>query len=161
MGSDNPLARAHCAAGDTCSVRIHGVDRFDNSAVLSEDTLVAMVASPDGTETPLSIVAQKGAISSQKDKSGSNGKSAFEVRYDAIKSGLHELRVFLRDQMIVGSPISFKVLPSVPTPEKSRLEPPDNAEDLPVSMETPSAVILRTFDRFGNGESPYFSRSHK
>ena len=145
MSATTPLA------GDTVSVRIHGVDRFENPAVLRESSLVAVVAAPNGELAPLNVHAQKGGgAQQQKDKGFGGGKTQFEVKYEAIQSGQHELQISLNGEQIRGSPIAFAVLPSAATPQQSELVAPDQADNLLVDLETPSTAILRTFDKFGN-----------
>ena len=147
----NPLA------GDTVSVRIHGVDQFNNMAILQEGSLNAVIAAPDGTEIPLSVVGGSKAMNVSKDGTGKvAGKTQFEVRQEVILSGPHELRVFLHGEQVKGSPIPFSVLPSAATPQQSRLVAPDGAEALVVDLEKPSAAHLVTHDKYGNACVSWF-----
>ena len=145
LGATSPVA------GGSVSVRIHGVDKFNNTAVMQENDIVALVVSPNGTETPLSILGGAKTTPQQKDgNKAATGKTQFEFRYEAILSGSHELRAFLNGEHVKGSPIEFTVLPSAAIPQQSRLVAPESDEPLVADLDTPATAHLVTGDKYGN-----------
>ena len=141
-------------AGDTMSVRMFGVDQYDNPAMMQEGSLTARVMTPSGQSVSLDVVEpssiKRGSAQQQRPGSG-NGKPVLEVRYEAIVAGEHELQVFLDDAPIKGSPVGFLVLPAPPTPQQCELMPPENADSLRGGdLDQPSTAYIRTRDKFGN-----------
>lgn len=152
--SDESEGQLTMIAGDTMSVRMFGVDSFDNPALMSEGTLTACVVQPDGSTCALEVVEPssiKRASAQQQRPGAGNGKQVFEVRYEAVVSGAHELQVFLHGAPIKGSPAPFVVLPAGATPQQCELSPPENADSLiGGDLEQPSIAWIKTRDKFGN-----------
>ena len=46
--------------------------------------------------------------------------------------------------------LNFKVLPAAPTPSTSELIPPESQDSLIADLEKPTAILLRTCDKFHN-----------
>lgn len=136
-------------AGDAVSVRVHGIDEFNNAALLSETALQAVLLAPDGREMPLSVVdTAKRSAQQMKESKSSASKNQYEVRHEVTLSGPHEIRVYLHGKQILDSPVAFDVVPNAPTPQQSTLAPPENAEALTADMETPALATIRTNDKY-------------
>lgn len=146
------MAKSRVAtAGDTVSVRASGIDQYGNVAHMMPEMLRAIVVKPDKTsfQQPMSDVTK--VIKGGKDVQAKGSASTmYEVRLEAITSGTYEFAVELGGVPIVNSPIQFAVEPSAPVPQHSKLVPPENAEALRADLEAPSAVMLHTYDRYGN-----------
>jgi hypothetical protein len=131
-------------AGDLVTVRILGVDKFENAAQLKESSIDATVVGPDGGEAPLLVYEAR-----QKEKG--REKTQFEVRYEAAMSGMHELQVRLQGEPIQGSPITFNVLAAAASVAQSELVTPDLSEGHCVAgSEVPVTARILTRDKYGN-----------
>ena len=132
-------------AGDSVIVRCYGVDMFANPAQNpAEGALTAKVVTPGGGESKLQVLHQSKATKS----------ATFDIRHETEKSGQHEVHVMLDDAPIKNSPALYTVQPDKAVPSTSRLVPPADTDNLPISLtgefEKPSVITLATHDRFGN-----------
>ena len=128
-------------AGDMVSVKPQIVDKFNNPATLSDDSLIATLLRPDNSELKLNLLTTV-VKSSQL--------SQYEIKTDTHLAGAHQIHIKLDGDPIVGSPIEFEVHGGGPDPHYSKLVPPENFEALTPDFENPTIVILATFDKFGN-----------
>lgn len=135
-------------AGDIISVRVNGVDRFENSATLQEISLTASVKLPNEKIEPVELLSASAARRGvgKKDEAGSS--TMYELRFEAVLSGMHQMNILLRDEPLKNSPVIFEVLPSAPT--QGVLILPEHPESLPADLDKPSIILLKTCDKYGN-----------
>lgn len=123
-------------AGDFIMVRPMILDAFSNPATLPEGALSIRAIDPKGHEEPLSFAQQS-----------RGGVTTYEVRFECIYRGSHEIHVFLGGDPIKGSPVMFDVLAAGAEPSNCRLVVPTT--DVLYSNVTHS-ILLETFDKFNN-----------
>lgn len=122
-------------AGDTIIVRAFGVDEFGNPTLIPEASLTASIVRPDGTRVQPSI---------------KQSRAQFEIRYEAINRGEHQVHVELDGAPINGTPVPFEVTSASPVPAQSKLVPPPNMDALTADLEQSAIVMLETCDKYGN-----------
>ena len=136
-GADDGLLRI--VAGDSICVKPQILDVFKNATKLSDGQLTGMVLAPDGSETNLNVTQQTKA-----------SVVTYEVRYETLRHGKHELHVLLGGEPVVGSPILFQVIANAAEPATTKLLLPENADALEADYDHPSVVTLKTYDKYGN-----------
>ena len=141
VSGDEKASDAKVIAGDQVSVRPLAVDEFGNSSKLLEGTMTALLVKPSGIEVVLSLLTTTLKTS---------GMAQYEVKCDTHDAGEHNIHVKLNGEPITGSPVSFEVHPAAPDPEHSRLIPPEDHDHLVPDYDSPSTVMLKTYDKFGN-----------
>lgn len=131
-------------AGDTIGVSPLIVDQFSNPIkTIEEGAITSKVIRPNGSEVALQVQQQ---VRSLKGIS----EAVYAVRYETSHAGTHAFHVMLAGVAIVGSPVSFDVLPATPDTQMSKLLLPEHSDALDADYDRPSIVILKTYDKYGN-----------
>jgi hypothetical protein len=137
-------------AGDTVSVRAHGVDEFGNNAHIEAGCLSSIVISPDGKEDQKEVVDITRSRANAKELSKQGASSMYEIRHETNLAGEYELHVKLNGHPIMNSPVRFRVAPSVAVPQQSSLIAPPDTESLVADMDRPTVITLKSCDKFAN-----------
>lgn len=123
-------------AGDMVALRPQVFDEDRNPAQLPEGAMKVLLQLPDGTELEVQCTQQV-----------KSGQTTYDVRHDTSIAGLHQVHISLFDTPIVGSPVSFNVVPDKPDPLMCKLVAP--SEDILI-VDREYACMIKCFDRFGN-----------
>ena len=123
-------------AGDFIVVRPMVLDAFSNAATLPDGALNIWAVDPKGREEPLSFSQQS-----------RGGVTTYDVRFECIHRGSHNIHVCLGNDPIKGSPVGFDVLAAGAEPSNCRLVMPTT--DVLYSNVAHS-ILLETFDKFNN-----------
>ena len=136
MRPESPPARVRLpklAAGERLVLQPHLRDEYGNASFAADDALIAVVATPDHGEHPMSIKQL-------------TGLGLYEVAYDVTLKGLHTVHVRLDGVDITGSPFVFTVTTGAPVGSKSRIIRPSTAP----MVNAPCTITLETVDTYGN-----------
>ena len=124
-------------AGDTINVKPQIFDEYGNHTALPEDAMQIFVNVPDNNGKEL--------VCNQTVK---GGMTTYDARYDTSVAGAHSVSITLFGNPIVGSPVTFNVLPDKADPVNSKfLMPPESPLFL---VDHEYACKILCYDKFGN-----------
>ena len=135
--SDPDMAAASpLCAGETILIKPQIRDQFGNPTAAIESDLRMWIISPDGEHAKLEVATKiiRAAVPS------------YEVSHEVLQAGDYSAHVYLGDAPIRGSPIAFKVEPSLPDVTRCCCALPEQ----PWYTETPYEISLVVADQYGN-----------